>query len=92
MEIIDLVGFAATVFGTAAFFPQVVKMFKTNQIRDLSLGMLILMVSGSLLWAIYGVVIVSMPIIAANIMSIAFQIYLLVKKMDEPLRYLQITH
>lgn len=50
----DLLAYLAGVLTTYAFWPQVVRVWKTGQTRDLSLGMYIIFTAGVGLWITYG--------------------------------------
>ena len=65
-EIIGLIAAACTTF---AFIPQVMKVWKTKQTKDLSLRMYSIMFIGILLWLIYGIRIDSLSIILANVVT-----------------------
>ncbi|MDO8412303.1 MAG: SemiSWEET transporter [Gallionellaceae bacterium] len=65
----DTVGFVAALLTTAAFVPQVWKVWKTRSTQDISLGMYLLFISGVMLWLLYGILLVSWPIIIANGMT-----------------------
>ena len=43
---IKLIGFAAATCTTVAYAPQVIKVWKTRSVRDISLGMFLIMVLG----------------------------------------------
>lgn len=63
----ELIGFIAAVCTTFAFLPQVIKVWKTKQTKDLSLRMYTIMFIGICLWFVYGLRINSLSIIHANI-------------------------
>lgn len=65
----ELTGFIAAVCTTFAFLPQVIKVWKTKQTKDLSLRMYTVMFIGICLWYVYGVRINSLSIILANIVT-----------------------
>ena len=65
----ELIGFIAAVFTTFAFLPQVIKVWKTKQTKDLSLRMYTIMFIGICLWFVYGLKINSLSIILANIVT-----------------------
>ena len=62
----DYVGFAAGCITTAAFMPQVIKTLRTKSTADISLGMYLLLAAGIGLWLVHGAQIGSLPVIAAN--------------------------
>ena len=65
----ELIGFIAAVCTTFAFLPQVIKIWKTKQTKDLSLRMYTIMFIGICLWFVYGLRINSLSIILANIVT-----------------------
>ena len=65
----ELIGFIAAVCTTFAFLPQVIKVWKTKQTKDLSLRMYTIMFIGICLWFVYGLIINSLSIILANIVT-----------------------
>lgn len=85
---IDLLGFVAAFFTTAAFVPQALKVYKTKKTEDLSLGLFSMLTFGVFLWFIYGLLIASMPVIVANIITLLLAGYILYEKLTEPRRKL----
>jgi Uncharacterized conserved protein len=77
MDTVTLLGLAAGFLTTASFLPQVVKTWRTRSAQDLSYGMIVLFISGITLWLLYGIEIQSLPIIAANGMTILLLLVLL---------------
>ena len=69
MNYAELIGFAAAISTTMAFLPQAIKTWKTRHTKDLSLGLFTLIAVGTFLWLVYGILINSMPIILANIIT-----------------------
>lgn len=76
----DILGFAAAFLTTAAFVPQAMKVHKTQKTEDLSLGLFSMLFVGIFLWLIYGIMIGSAPVIAANAVTLALVAYILKKK------------
>ena len=60
--------------------PQVIKSLKTKKTRDLSLGLIIIVLSGAFLWIIYGIYIQDIPVIIANILNLVAALILLILK------------
>lgn len=77
MNIIEITGFLAAILTTSSFAPQAIKVVRTKQTRDISLGMFSAMTSGILLWLVYGLFIVSWPIIIANAISFVLSVIIL---------------
>ena len=65
----EIIGLIAAVCTTFAFVPQVIKVWKTKQTKDLSLRMYSIMFLGILLWLFYGIIIDSLSIILANVVT-----------------------
>ncbi len=63
---VDLIGAVAGVLTTAAFIPQVWRIWTTRSARDLSLTMYLTFTSGVALWFVYGLELGAWPIIACN--------------------------
>jgi MtN3 and saliva related transmembrane protein len=80
MESASTLGFIAGILTTAAFVPQVVKIWKTKHARDISLGMFAIFSSGVLLWLFYGIEIGAMPVIVSNAITLGLSLTILVFK------------
>lgn len=74
-------GYMAAFCTTASFLPQVIKVYKSKHTRDISLGMFSLMTAGVTFWFIYGLMLTSWPIIAANMITVPLSLYILVMKL-----------
>jgi len=70
LDITSIFGYIAGTATTVAFLPQVIKVIRTKQTRDISLLMYIVFLSGIICWEIYGILLNQYPIIFAN--SITF--------------------
>jgi MtN3 and saliva related transmembrane protein len=70
MNVSQVLGLAAGALTTAAFLPQVVKTWKSRSAKDLSLGMFSLFCLGVLLWLVYGLMVMDIPVIAANLVTL----------------------
>jgi MtN3 and saliva related transmembrane protein len=66
MTTTDLVGYSSAFLTTLAFVPQALHSWKSRDLSGISLPMYSLFSLGVLGWLIYGVMISSWPIIAAN--------------------------
>lgn len=80
MNPVDLLGLADGTMTTTALLPQVIKAHKTRHTADLSLSMFILSASGLSIWMIYGFMVNSVPVIVANVVTLAFSFYLIFLK------------
>ena len=70
MSFSTIIGMLAAFCTTVSFIPQVVKTIKTRQTKDISLSMYVIFTAGILFWLIYGIMIVDVPIIAANTVTL----------------------
>jgi MtN3 and saliva related transmembrane protein len=68
---IDLLGFVAGICTTLSFLPQVVQVWRTRSVSDISLGMYSTFVFGVCLWLIYGIVSAQVALIATNVVTLA---------------------
>ncbi|WP_445381084.1 SemiSWEET family sugar transporter [Robiginitalea sp. IMCC43444] len=66
MENVEFLGLVAACCTTAAFMPQVYRAWKSKSVRDISLFMYLVFLTGTILWFIYGILIYSISIILAN--------------------------
>ena len=80
MNISFVIGSLAATLTTVAFLPQVIKAHQSKHTKDLSLIMYVLTSAGLLLWLIYGLFLMSLPIILANSVTLILCLYLLFLK------------
>ncbi len=81
MNLADITGAVAAILTTVSFVPQAVRIIKTRHTHDISLPMYALFSIGILLWLIYGILIGDAPIIAANIVTLALSLTILILKL-----------
>lgn len=70
MNFSTYIGFLAGMLTTLSLLPQVIKVIKNKQTKDISLWMYIIFVLGILMWLSYGLLIKDTPIIVTNIFSL----------------------
>lgn len=75
------IGFLAGLFATAAFIPQVLRAWRTQSTRDLSLLTIVAFTTGVALWIAYGVLIHSLPIIIWNVVTLFLNLGILAAKL-----------
>ena len=63
---IDMIGYIAACFTTFSLLPQILRIRRLQEAKDVSISMPIMVSIGSVLWSVYGVIIGSVPVIAAN--------------------------
>lgn len=75
-----LIEIAAATLTTAAFVPQVVRVWRTRSAEDLSFGMLGVFIVGLCLWLVYGIRARMVPVVVANAVTLALNLAILVLK------------
>jgi MtN3 and saliva related transmembrane protein len=85
-EIETLVGLAAALLTSGSYLPQVWKAWRTRSVADLSLRMLVALISGLSLWTAYGVLRDDAVLVGANIVGISLLANLLGFKIAEKWR------
>ena len=66
MTTAEIIGFIAGALTSIGFLPQFIKAYRTKSTRDISLPMLLIILTGVILWLIYGIMEKAMPVVAAN--------------------------
>lgn len=69
-ELSETIGYSAAFLTTAAFLPQAYKSWRTRDLSGISLPMYTLFTFGVAMWLVYGVLIASAPVIAANAITL----------------------
>jgi len=77
---ISIIGIIAAFCTTIAQLPQLVKVLKTHQTRDISLWMYIIINFGVVLWLIYGICIYDYPLMIANAVTFILTMIVLIMK------------
>jgi len=75
------IGSLAAICTTIAFVPQLVRVWRRRSADDISLSMFLLFSTGEALWLTYGLRIRSAPVIAANVVTLALALVILVLKL-----------
>ena len=64
---IPYLGYVAGMLTVGSFLPQVIRVWRTRQTRDLSLSMFALLSTASSLWIIYGAITRDWPVVLTNV-------------------------
>jgi MtN3 and saliva related transmembrane protein len=80
MDYTTIIGLMAAAFTVIAFFPQLMKVWKTKSTKDISLGMFSIFCSGVFLWFVYGILMKDPPIIIANFFGFIQTLIILIFK------------
>jgi MtN3 and saliva related transmembrane protein len=76
----EAIGMGAAVLTTLAYVPQVVRIVRTRSAHDISWWMFGIMTAGATLWLVYGLQLPSLPVVAANVVTLALLALILVLK------------
>lgn len=71
------IGLVAGFLTSTAVIPQIVRTFRTKHARDISIWQPLILVTGMLLWMIYGLLLNDLPLVLANIFSISCYLLLM---------------
>ena len=74
MNLVDIVGYAATLVGTCLMLPQVYKSLKTKSVEDVSWGMLVMYFLNCSLWLVYGLLIAAVPLTITNAIALGISV------------------
>ena len=74
----EIIGFIAAILTTSSFIPQLIKVWKTKSSKGVSTLMYFVMLSGVILWGVYGYLIESKSVLIANIVAGLLQIVILI--------------
>ena len=77
MNFVTILGLAAGTITSITFLPQVIQVWKTKSAKDISLGMLMLLLLGVAMWLAYGIILANPAIIYTNSMVMAMGLLLL---------------
>jgi MtN3 and saliva related transmembrane protein len=64
--IIDIIGFVAGFLSAVSLVPQLIKSYRTRSLNDISLSALLIIASATGMWALYGFLIRSLPLIVTD--------------------------
>ncbi|MGB2341672.1 MAG: SemiSWEET family sugar transporter [Flavobacteriaceae bacterium] len=75
---IEIIGYVAAVLTTSSFLPQVIKVWKSKSSEGVSVTMYMVMLTGVILWGIYGFFIGSKSVLLANFVAGILQLMILI--------------
>lgn len=81
MTTTELIGYAAAGLTTCSFVPQAWLTFRTRDVSGISLGMYSVFTLGVALWLAYGLQLEAWPVVAANAVTLALALAILVMKL-----------
>ena len=74
---VEIIGLIAASFTTFAFVPQVFKIWKNSNASGVSISMYVIMLIGICIWLYYGLLIKSLAVIIANLVSGLLQLFII---------------
>lgn len=74
MKLVEILGLAAGTITSITFLPQVIRIWKTRSVKDLSMLMVLLLITGTSLWLTYGLMMKDTAIIYTNVMVLAMSL------------------
>lgn len=78
---IEMLGFAAAVLTTLCWVPQALQTIRTRDTSGISLWTQGIFAAGIVLWLVYGVLLMSWPLITANAISLCLVLVILAMKL-----------
>ena len=77
MNWIDIVGHTGAILSSITFIPQVYKAWQSKSVGDLSLNMMLIVMTSTLVWLVYGLALNLWPVILANTIIFFLSVVLL---------------
>lgn len=77
----EIIGLIAAVLTTSAYVPQAYKAWKTKSAGSVSLAMYLIMLTGIILWLVYGIHLNSISMILANSITIILTVIIIIFKL-----------
>jgi MtN3 and saliva related transmembrane protein len=74
---VELIGYFGSFLTSITFIPQVYKSWKSKSVGDLSTWMVLIVISSTLVWLVYGFAISSGPVLLANTIVLVLTLVLL---------------
>ena len=74
MKLVEILGRAAGTITSITFLPQVIRIWKTRSVKDISFLMMLLLILGTSLWLTYGLLLKDTAIIYTNVMVLVMSL------------------
>jgi MtN3 and saliva related transmembrane protein len=72
----EFIGYVGSFLTSITFIPQVYKSWKSKSVGDLSVWMILIVITSTIVWLVYGFGINSGPVISANIVVLTLSLVL----------------
>jgi MtN3 and saliva related transmembrane protein len=66
----EYLGYTAAMLGALSFLPQLIKIWRVRSVKDISTYMYVIYGLSVILWLFYGVIIGSMPLVLAELLTL----------------------
>lgn len=73
---VEYIGYFGSLLTSITFIPQVYKSWQSKSIGDLSVWMILIVITSTLVWLVYGLAINSGPVILANVIVLMLSLVL----------------
>lgn len=80
-EVVEYIGYLGSFLSCVTFIPQVYHSWKSKSVGDLSFLMILIVISSTLVWLVYGYFVNSGPVMMANTVVLALSLILLYFKL-----------
>ena len=77
MSIEEIVGIGAGICTATSLLPQVIKTIQTKEAEEVSIGMLLTLMAGLVLWIVYGWMKQDIPILVTNSFSLLLNVIMI---------------
>jgi len=77
MNFVQVIGISAGILTSVSMLPQLIKIIKEKEAKDISIVMILILLAGLCMWIYYGILKKDMPIIVTNIFSVVVNLTLL---------------
>ncbi len=81
MDAVELVGSIAAALSMFTFLPQAIRVIRTGDTAAISLTTYVIVVLSTAIWCVYGVMIASIPVVAANVVNGSFGLFVMFRKL-----------
>ena len=78
---VEGLGLVAGCMTTGSLIPQLLRAYRSRSVKDISLRMYLMLSTGIFLWMVYGILIGSISVIAANLVSLGLSLAILTMKL-----------
>lgn len=80
-QVINYIGYLGSFLSCITFIPQVYQSWKSKSVGDLSFLMILIVITSTIVWLVYGYFVNSGPVIMANTVVLALSLMLLYFKL-----------